>query len=567
MKNFLKYIATLAIIGFMASGCNQTDLDLTVSPNDLAADASDPNLLLNSVQLAYAGNQVVLSDISAQLTRVDYFFGRNYFNNLSSDILDGVWRRTYSSNTTIVGDSDAVRASVGIQTNLQALENLNNNGTTDLSFHVGVAKALFAHSLIQLTDMVGQAALSQAGNAVEFGSPTLDSGADIYASALTMLDEAAALLEGEPSTVGVQDMYYGGDASKWIKLINTIKLRSYVMTGNTTAFDAIIASGNYIATAEDDFQLQYGSSQLQPDNRHPDYASDYTPSGANIYQSNWLMETMFEDGDPRRRYYFYRQQSGTPGGLDIDGAEVLNSEEDLACSLIVPPAHYDGFVYCSASAGYWGRSHGNDEGTPPDNFKRTAVGVYPAGGRFDDNSFGIVGLGLGGGGAGIHPIILSSYVDFWQGIMASGDKSAFLESGLQKSFAKVSSFIDIAGDVDPAFVPTTEMNDAYIASKVDEYNAASGTDKENIFAEQYFVTLFGGATEAYNYYRLTGFPTTVYPNWEPDPGVFPRSLLIPQSEVINNPNVDQKDDAMNSSLSTQVFWDTNPASPTFPPAN
>ena len=33
--------------------------------------------------------------------------------------------------------------------------------------------------------------------------------------------------------------------------------------------------------------------------------------------------------------------------------------------------------------GYWGRDHGNDEGTPPDNFTRTASGVYPAGGSFD----------------------------------------------------------------------------------------------------------------------------------------------------------------------------------------
>ena len=103
---------------------------------------------------------------------------------------------------------------------------------------------------------------------------------------------------------------------------------------------------------------------------------------------------------------------------------------------------------------------------------------------------------------------------------------------------------------------------AYITNIVAAYNDASGDDKENIFAEQYFTTLYGGATEAYNYYRLTGFPTTVLPNWEPNPGPFPRSLLTPQAEVINNPNVDQKAD-----LTTQVFWDTNPPSPAFPPAN
>ena len=82
----------------------------------------------------------------------------------------------------------------------------------------------------------------------------------------------------------------------------------------------------------------------------------------------------------------YRQVEATPG------ADADPNEEDLNCSLAVPPPHYDGFTYCSVPNGYWGRSHGNDEGTPPDNFKRAAVGVYPAGGRFDDSSFGNVGL-------------------------------------------------------------------------------------------------------------------------------------------------------------------------------
>jgi len=546
------------------SGCNQTDLDLRVSPNDLAADASDPNLLLNSIQLAYAGNQSVLSDLAAELTRIDYFFGRDYFNSLPGSTLDATWRRTYSSNTTAIGDSDAVGASVGMLTNLQALENQQENGAVDLSFHLGVARALYAHSLFQLVDFVGEAAFSQAGQSTEFPAPILDDGQSVYDAAFSLLDEAEANLSCSPQTAGVVDLYYGGDAGQWLKFINSVRLRSYVVTGNTSAFNAIISSGVFIETAADDMQLNYGTSELQPDDRHPDYAADYTPSGANIYQSNYLMATMLENDDPRRRYYFYRQVCGTPGALDCQGNPVDANEEELACSLVIPPPHYEGFIYCSVDGGYWGRSHGNDEGTPPDNFRRTAVGVYPAGGLFDDDSFGNVGLGLGGGGAGVEPIILSSYVDFWRGIMAASDadRAAFLRSGLEKSIAKVQSFGALDGAADMSFAPSADDVTAFIDGIVGEFDAASGDDRENIFAEQYFTSLYGGATEAFNYYRLTGFPTTVYPNWEPNPGPFPRTYLIPQSEVINNPMIDQKTD-----LTTQVFWDTNPASPAFPPAN
>ncbi|MGB5405117.1 MAG: SusD/RagB family nutrient-binding outer membrane lipoprotein [Robiginitalea sp.] len=555
MKNLFKYISIVFIAGALLNSCETTDLDLRVSPNDLASDQADPNLLLTSVQLAYGTNQQALSDISAELTRIDYMFGRDYFNNYPGSVLNGTWGRTYSSNGNGVGDP----VSIGILTNLQTLETLNEDPETDLGFHVGVAKTLYAHQLLQLVDFIGEATFSQAGNPGEFPAPALDGGAEVYASALGLLDEAESLFAANPTTIGAVDIFYDEDISKWRKLINTIRLKAYYTTGNVSAFNQVIAGGNFIESAEDDFFLQYGTSELQPDNRHPDFASDYTPSGANIYQSNWIMETMLNNDDPRIRYYFYRQVDATPG------ADAPPNEEDLNCSLAVPPPHYNGFTYCSVPNGYWGRSHGNDEGTPPDNFKRAAVGVYPAGGRFDDSSFGNVGLGLGGAGAGIEPIIMSSYVDFWRGIMASSDaeRANFLESGLTKSIAKVREFgsLDVSADL-ASTAPTDEDVEDYIDGIVDAFNSATGDAKENIYAEQYFTTLYGGATEAWVYYRLTGFPTTLLPNWEANPGPFPRTLLYPQNEVVTNSGLTQK-----QTLTEQVFWDTNPASPTFPAAN
>ena len=546
MKNLVKYLSIVLVAGGFFSACETTELNQLVSPNQLGADQADPNLLLNSIQLAYAVNQQVFSDRSAELTRIDYMFGRDYFNNYSSATMNGVWSRTYSS------------AGVGILTNLQALEEIDAASDIDYSFHIGVSKTLLAHSLMQLTDFIGQATWSEAGNPVDFPAPMMDDGQSVYTAAYGLLDEAEALLATDPNLQGATDLIYGGDSTKWIKAINTIRLRSYVLTNNKPAFDAIIASGDYISSKEDDFEFRYGTNELNPDTRHPDYAADYTSSGANIYQSNWLMETMLNLGDPRIRYYFYRQVDATPG------ADADPDEETISCSLVVPPAHYAGFTYCSVPNGYWGRSHGNDEGTPPDNFLRAAVGTYPAGGRFDDDSFGNVGLGEGGGGAGIEPIILSSYVDFWRGAMAAtpAEKSMHLRSGLEKSIDKVQEFGGLDTGADLSFEPTAADVTAYIDAQVAAFDAATGDDQENIFAEQYFITLYGGATEAWGYYRLTGYPTTVLPNWEANPGPFPRTFLLPQNEVITNPNLTQRE-----SLTTQVFWDTNPPSPTFPPAN
>lgn len=556
MRNYIKLFSIFLFTGLAFTACETTDLDLRVSPNDLASDQADPNLLLNSIQLAYASNQQILHDNADDLTRIGYFNNRDYFAGLPGNTLNGVWSRVYSSGTNLAGE---ITSTVGILTNLQAIESIDAESTTDYSFHIGVGKTLYAHSLFQLVDFLGEAAFSQAGNATEFPAPALDSGADVYAGALALLDEAEALLAADPAPVGATDLFYDEDTSKWVKLINTLRLRTYFITGNTAAFNAVIAADNFISDTEDDFQFQYGTSALQPDNRHPDYINGYTPSGNGAeYRSNWLMNQMLVNDDPRRFYYFYRQQDATPG------ADADPDEETLVCSFVVPPPHYDGFIYCSVPEGYWGRSHGNDEGGPPDNFLTAAPGVYPAGGKFDDQSFGVVGLGLGGGGAGIEPLMLASYVDFWRGAMATSDadKADFLRAGMEKSIAKAQSFGSLDSNADLSTEPDEATVEAFVDGIIADFNAASGDDKENIFAEQFWVALYGGATESYNYYRKTGFPTTVAPNWEPDPGPFPRTFLLPENEVINNPSLTQRND-----LNTQVFWDTNPAGPAFPPAN
>jgi hypothetical protein len=312
---------------------------------------------------------------------------------------------------------------------------------------------------------------------------------------------------------------------------------------------------------------------LNPDTRHQDYAADYTTSGANIYQSNWLMFTMQgndksnpADNDPRMRYYFFRQTNCTPGAT----CDPAGNGEVLTCSLAStsPPAHYRSFdPYCALEEGYFGRDQGNDEGTPPDSALRTAVGVYPAAGMYDDDRFGGLTLGTGGEGAGIEPIILASYVDFWQAEVALragnvGTAAGFVSAGITKSIAKVTSFGSIDPTADTAFfVGGASYNNADPATFPATQAARitdTGDDSWNALAENYFVTLYGGGSDAYNFYRRTGYPTTVQPNIEPNPGPFPQILYYPSDEVSTNPNVSQRTD-----LTERVFWNANdPVPPT-----
>ncbi len=109
---------------------------------------------------------------------------------------------------------------------------------------------------------MGSAALSEAGNPVEFPAPNLDDGPTVYAGALALLDEAEALLSGDAPALGADDFFYGGDADKWVKAINSIRLKAYATTGNTSAFNAVIAGGNFISDTADDFQFQFGIKRV-----------------------------------------------------------------------------------------------------------------------------------------------------------------------------------------------------------------------------------------------------------------------------------------------------------------
>jgi len=143
-----------------------------------------------------------------------------------------------------------------------------------------------------------------------------------------------------------------------------------------------------------------------------------------------------------------------------------------------------------------------------------------------------------------------------------------LEAGMTKSIAKVQSFgaVDAAADMSQA--PNAATVASFIAAKVAEFDAASTTtpletngfpsakDKMDLLGEQYFIAMFGGASDAFNFIRRTGYPRTLSRNVDPNPGAFPRTVLYPSDEVSANGNIVQRVD-----LSTKVFWDTGITNP------
>ncbi|WP_115463206.1 SusD/RagB family nutrient-binding outer membrane lipoprotein [Winogradskyella aurantiaca] len=557
MKKLIKYTAIFIVLASYIS-CETTDLDLRTNPNALSPEQADPNSLLNNIQLEFIdaidGNGDGFGRVGAELSRIDYMFGRNYTNNYSPSDFDDEWQSTYAD----------MMADIRVLTPLAEEANFTH--------HLGIAKTLEAYLLITLVDFFGDVPYSEAIQGIANPNPKLDTGEEVYNSALALLDEAIANFESDASAEPTSDFFYSGNTDKWIKAVNTIKLKIYVQTRLVDAnavsnFNTIINNGNYISSSDDDFQFNgWGTNEVQPDVRHPRYSNSYTVTGGEDYMSNWLMSYMLNNNDPRIRYYFYRQVNATPGtGTDPN-------EETLQCSVQDVPVHYLGTpfenIWCSLPNGYWGRIHGNNEGIPPDGFLRTLAGVYPAGGAFDDDRFEALSQGDGAAGLGaITPLILASTVSFYQAEMAMVNNSpleakSFLLDGLAKSVTKVTSFGSFDTTADLSIAPTAQDIASHAADIEAKFDSASTEDQWNIIGEEFFTNLYGNGIDGYNFYRRTGFPNTVPPNIEPNPGAFIRSLFYPANFVNNNSNATQK-----AAVTEQVFWDTNPASPGFPIAN
>ncbi|MFT5890480.1 MAG: hypothetical protein ACI9Y7_000572 [Dokdonia sp.] len=544
MKKIIKFIMAIAVASSaMFYSCETIELDLTVNPNGLNPNQADPNLLLNTIQIGYINNLSSFNGNAAGLVRINAFNSRDYFAGVTGNALNGNWNRIYS--TAMIPNINNI-----VALNIEA-------GDGSLNFQEGISKVMLAHSLMLLVDFIGDIPLSEAVQADEFPAPNVDSGQSVYTAALAMLDEAEGLLNGTSGT----DLFYAGDSALWIRAINTIRLKAAVTVSDYTTFDQIIAGGNFIESSDQDFVFEFGINEVNPDERHPDYVNDYTPSGAGFYKSNWTMDYMLNSNDPRIRYYYYRQTDCTPGA----SCNPAGDGETLQCSLQQPPAHVTaagfGDIFCFVEDGYWGRYFGDDGGAPPDNFFRTAAGVYPAGGVFDDDRFANVGLGLGAGGAGIEPFLLASQVDFMRAEVAMaqnnpGAAAMHLENAISKSVTKVLTFGARDTTRDTSFDVSMVDATAFVDAQILAFNAATdNNDRMNILAEQFWISQFGAGAEAYNFYRRTGFPTTLPPNLEPNPGTFVRSFPYATSEVVANPNISQK-----ANQSTQVFWDTNPPS-------
>ena len=151
MKNYFKVLGVVAIAGALSfQSCETTELDLRTNPNALSADQASPDFLLNQIQLSFRGMVQGVGSIGAELTRIEYMFGKNYVNVYQPSSFQGTWSTAYA----------------GVLEDIKAMEALASEA--GLTYHSGIGKFIKAYAMVTLVDYFGSLCLH-----AEFRSSTL----------------------------------------------------------------------------------------------------------------------------------------------------------------------------------------------------------------------------------------------------------------------------------------------------------------------------------------------------------------------------------------------------------
>ncbi len=323
MKKIL--ILCLVTLGFAACTSDITEINVDPkNPSEVGAGA----LLANAtIQLSdfLASPNVNINNFrlwSQQWAQTTYNDESNY-DLVTRDVNGNTWDRLYAA---VIRDLRGV-APIAAEDQFLSEENKRN--------YTAVAEIMEVFTWTILVDIFGDVPYSQAFG--EDVTPAYDDDAAIYNDLAARLEKAISDLGGDTG-LGGSDLIYGGDATQWAKMANSLKLRMAIRMADVdpakakTMAESAVAAGVFESSA-DDFELVYTTATP---NTNPLW-EDLVQSGrSDFVAANTLVDYMNGLEDPRRPYYFKDQVDGEWVG-GVYGANNAYNLHSHAGSLLLDP--------------------------------------------------------------------------------------------------------------------------------------------------------------------------------------------------------------------------------------
>jgi starch-binding outer membrane protein, SusD/RagB family len=227
MKKIFRYI-TIFSLAVSVTGCGSFIEGFEEDPNNPSGESVDVNNMIQGVMLGDAllheGEMARLAGMwTDQFTGADrQYISLNQYNATAGDF-DSPWTTIYYSTVT--------QARIAQE---KAEKELNPK-------MMGIAQVIEAHAVGTATALFGDVPFSEV---TKVEKPKFDSQTEVYAGVQKLLDNAITNLKLNKGVIKEgKDIYYDGNAQKWINLAYTLKARYYMHTRNYDLAAAAAAQG------------------------------------------------------------------------------------------------------------------------------------------------------------------------------------------------------------------------------------------------------------------------------------------------------------------------------------
>ena len=289
----MKKILYIGLLALTATGCFKNS-DLNIDPN--RSITVDPSLLFSGASTQFSLLRVgELTWPVALMSQMWASGGRWGLEQAKYDQtrIRSVWGRTY---TDVLKNLEvAIKVA-------ESTQPVNKNALAQCK----IMKA-FAYSQTSL--LWGDIPFADAAKGT-VDLPKFDKQVDVLNGTIALLDEAIAQID--PASKGIiapNDLYYGGDMTKWRKFANSLKLRILFSMVDAdpskgTTIGQLVTAGNMIASTTDAMQFQYYN---QPGRQNPRYSFTAIFRGgvqSDWYCSNVVYNLLASLNDPRIPYFY-----------------------------------------------------------------------------------------------------------------------------------------------------------------------------------------------------------------------------------------------------------------------
>lgn len=209
----------------MVEGLNNDPNKIT--PNDILAKDFLTGAMIANVDSELGHLDRIAGMWSGQLIGFQSLYANIYGYNISTAESVSTWHEIY----------------VGMIPNLRYIRKIAPND----KLLTGISKVLEAQAVGTAASLFGDIPYSEVDNP-KIADPKFDHQVDVFNSLLTLLDSAISDLNAATSRALPADIYFEGNASKWLAVAYTLKARDYLQMKNYT--DAYQAAQHGISSPD-----------------------------------------------------------------------------------------------------------------------------------------------------------------------------------------------------------------------------------------------------------------------------------------------------------------------------